>query len=50
MVEYIRCELILDVYTLFLFIAAVHYPYINICYVLLLVFTVPMYTMLSTTK
>ena len=33
-----------------LFIVAVHYTHINTCYVLLLLLTAPMHTMLSTTK
>ena len=55
MEDYIKCELSgrspshLNTFPV-LFIVAVLYTNINTCYVLLLLLSVPMYTMLSTTK
>ena len=56
MEDYIKCERIgggsprhLGTFSN-LFFVAVHYTHINTCYVLLLLLTEPMYTMLSITK
>ena len=55
MEDYTKCELIgggfprhLNTFSN-LFVVAVHYTHINTCYVLFLLLTAPMYTMLSTT-